>query len=221
MERRNSNLFSTSKNIDDQIFTTIPRILIHKHNFSIIEIEMKKLLMTIFPTFSDNNYRNSLFIMSFSYFLYFTFYMIDFFRIIQNFVYFEFSREKISRFRESIDDLGSIDQIFTTTSPYYNSHNFRSVIKIKIGADKLPISNLFSTSKKKIRRTKVERVSTISIDQISGPDSAQTFPRRSSNELRALRAIFIVTPTNNVPPVYRLSPMINRDRAIRAFDTRS
>lgn len=50
---------------------------------------------------------------------------------------------------------------------------------------------------------------------------AQTFPRRSSNELRALRAIFIVTPTNNVPPVYRLSPMINRDRAIRAFDTRS
>lgn len=98
MERRNSNLFSTSKNIDDQIFTTTPRILIHKHNFSIIEIEMKKLLMTIFPTFSDNNYRNSLFIMSFSYFLYFTFYMIDFFRIIQNFVYFEFStREKISR----------------------------------------------------------------------------------------------------------------------------
>lgn len=31
----------------------------------------------------------------------------------------------------------------------------------------------------------MERVSTISIDQISGRDSAQTFPRRSSNELRA------------------------------------
>lgn len=112
----------------------------------------------------------------------------------------------------------------STTPPRYTSHKKRtilSVIKIKIGADKQAISNLFSTSRRKIGRTKVQRVSTISIDQISGPDSAQTFPRRSSNELRALRAIFIVTPTNNVPPVYRLSPMINRDRAIRAFDTRS
>lgn len=81
---------------------------------------MKKLSMTISPTFSDNNYQNSLSIMSFPYFLYFTFYMIFFsyytkFRIAQRYMILNFCSSKwngefrILEKKDIENDLGSID----------------------------------------------------------------------------------------------------------------
>lgn len=132
----------------------------------------------------------------------------------------KFSTKEFTENYRYLDDLGSLDQIFTT--PYLihiKNIIFDRSIEIKIGNCQFRI--YFRRVQKKYGQGKWREYRRSRSIRFQAAIQLKRFLVDPRTSYVHLRAIFIVTPTNNVPPVYRLSPMINRDRAIRAFDTRS
>lgn len=137
--------------------------------------------MTIFPTFSDNNYRNLLFIMSaytidFSVLFKISYqkYDIKFFGRQNGTGNFEFSTKEFTENYRYLDDLGSLDQILTTTPPYLI--HIKNIIFGRPLKLKLEIANfqfIFDEYKKNTDKESGE-----SIDDL---DRSDFRPRFSSN----------------------------------------